>query len=177
MKPARMASTHLWKWKARRRTLHPVLRDEIYRIAGEALRNAFRHAQARRIEVEIRYGERQFRLRVRDDGKGIDPEVLNEQGRAGHWGLPGMRERAERIGGSLEIWSELDSGTEVELSIPRRHRLRGVSGPRIVSGCFRQDRDTVMRTGIQSCGFGFWRSTITPVPRGDRRRWSPISRT
>ena len=55
------------------RDLHPILRDEIYRIAAEALRNAFRHAQARQIEVEIRYDNQQFRLRVRDDGKGIDP--------------------------------------------------------------------------------------------------------
>ena len=61
------------------RDLHPILRDEIYRIAGEAIRNAFRHAQARRIEVDIGYGERQFRLRVRDDGKGIDPKVLSGQ--------------------------------------------------------------------------------------------------
>jgi signal transduction histidine kinase len=100
------------------RDLHPILRDEIYRIAGEALRNAFRHALARRIEVTIWYGERQFRLRVRDDGKGIDPEVLDEQGRAGHWGLAGMRERAELIGGQLEIWSQQEFGTQVELSIP-----------------------------------------------------------
>ena len=87
------------------RNLHPILRDEVYRIAGEALRNAFRHAQARRIEVEIRYDEQQFRLRVRDDGKGIDPKVLDGEGRAGHYGLPGMRERAKLVGwqtGSLE---------------------------------------------------------------------------
>ena len=100
------------------RDIHPILRDEIYRIAGEALRNAFRHAQARRIEVAIWYGERQFRLRVRDDGKGIDPEVLDAEGRSGHWGLAGMRERAELIGGQLEIWSQQGSGTQVELSIP-----------------------------------------------------------
>jgi signal transduction histidine kinase len=68
--------------------------------------------------VTIWYGERRFRLRVRDDGKGIDPEVLEEQGRAGHWGLAGMRERAELIGGQLEIWSQQESGTQVELSIP-----------------------------------------------------------
>jgi signal transduction histidine kinase len=100
------------------RDVHPILRDEIYRIAVEALRNAFRHAQARRIEVTIWYGERQFRLRVRDDGKGIDPGVLDQQGRAGRWGLAGMRERAELIGGRLEIWSQRESGTQVELSIP-----------------------------------------------------------
>jgi len=100
------------------RNLHPILRDEVYRIAGEAMRNAFSHAQARRIEVEIRYDERQFRLRVRDDGKGIDPKVLSGDGRAGHFGLPGMRERAGLVGGKVTVWSERDSGTEVELTIP-----------------------------------------------------------
>ena len=74
--------------------LHPILRDEIYRIAAEALRNAFHHAAARQIEVEIRYDHEQFRLRVRDDGKGIDPAVLSRQGSEGHYGLPGIRERA-----------------------------------------------------------------------------------
>jgi signal transduction histidine kinase len=82
------------------------------------LRNAFHHAQAQRIEVEIRYDKRQLRLRVRDDGKGIDPKLLNYDGRAGHYGLRGMRERAKLMGGKLAVWSELDSGTEVELRIP-----------------------------------------------------------
>jgi signal transduction histidine kinase len=103
------------------RELHPILRDEVYRIAGEALRNAFRHAQAQRIEVEIRYDERQLRLRVRDDGKGIDPRHLTGDGRLGHYGLHGMRERAELLGAKLAVWSELDSGTELELSIPASH--------------------------------------------------------
>ena len=98
--------------------LHPIMRDEVYRIAVEALRNAFRHAQARHIEVEIHYDLGQVRLRVRDDGKGIDPKVLGGDGRKGHYGLHGMRERAEVVGGKLTIWSDLDSGTEVELSIP-----------------------------------------------------------
>jgi len=100
------------------RDLVPLLRDEVYRITGEALRNAFQHAQARRIEVEIRYEQRQFRLRVRDDGKGIDPKVLGEGGRVGHYGLPGMHERAKLVGAKLAVWSELDSGTETELTIP-----------------------------------------------------------
>jgi signal transduction histidine kinase/ligand-binding sensor domain-containing protein len=98
--------------------LHPILRDEVYRIAAEALRNAFRHAHAQRIEVEILYGERWLRLRVRDDGKGIDPKFLSADGRAKHYGLHGMRERAELVGGKLTVWSKLDSGTEVDLSIP-----------------------------------------------------------
>jgi signal transduction histidine kinase len=97
--------------------LHPILRDDIYRIAREALRNAFHHAQARKIEAEITYGERLLRLRIRDDGKGIDPKLL-EAGRDGHWGLQGMRERAQQIGGQLEMWSEVGAGTELELRIP-----------------------------------------------------------
>ena len=100
------------------RELHPILRDEVYRIAGEALRNAFRHAQAQRIDVGISYDDHELRLRVRDDGKGIDPAVLNDKGRAGHWGLAGMRERAESIGGRLEIWSAPGGGTEIDLRIP-----------------------------------------------------------
>jgi signal transduction histidine kinase len=100
------------------RNLHPILRDEIYRIAGEALRNAFRHAHAHKVEVEIRYDDEQFRLRVRDDGRGIDPAVLSHQGSEGHFGLRGMRERATLIGGKLTVWSEVEAGTEVELRVP-----------------------------------------------------------
>ena len=99
------------------RNLNPIVRDEAYRIAGEALRNAFRHAQARRITVEIRYDKRNFHLTVSDDGKGIDDEAMSQQP-AGHFGLHGMRERAEIVGGRLEVWSKRDTGTEVELSIP-----------------------------------------------------------
>ncbi len=100
------------------RALHPILRDEIYRIAAEALRNAFHHAAARQVEVEIRYDAQQFRLRVRDDGKGIDKAVLVGHEPEGHFGLPGMRERGKLIGGKLVIWSEVGAGTEVELSVP-----------------------------------------------------------
>ena len=62
------------------RDLHPIVRDEIYKIAAEALRNAFRHARAKRVEVEIRYDNEQFRLRIRDDGKGIDPSASRRPG-------------------------------------------------------------------------------------------------
>jgi signal transduction histidine kinase/ligand-binding sensor domain-containing protein len=98
--------------------LHPIVRDEIYRIASEALRNAFRHAQAKQLEVEFRYDERQLRLRVRDDGKGIDETFLTAQGRAGHFGLHGMRERAQLMGGKFTVWTAAESGTEIELIIP-----------------------------------------------------------
>ncbi|MFZ1140044.1 MAG: PAS domain S-box protein [Candidatus Sulfotelmatobacter sp.] len=100
------------------RNLHPARQEEVHRIAVEALGNAFRHAQARNIEVEIRYEERQFRLRIRDDGKGIDPEVLSAGRREGHFGLHGMKERAEIADGKLEIWSRDGSGTEIDLTIP-----------------------------------------------------------
>ena len=99
------------------RDLHPILRDEVYRLAAEALRNAFRHAVARNVEVEIHYGEKYFRLRVRDDGKGMGPDVLGGDRRQGHYGLSGMKERAKLVGGRLTIWSQVDSGTEIELVI------------------------------------------------------------
>ena len=100
------------------RTLHPIVRDEVFRIAGEALRNAVRHAGARQIEVELRYDAQQLGIRVRDDGKGIDPDVMRDEGREGHFGLRGMRERAKLAGGKLTVWSGLDAGTEVDLTIP-----------------------------------------------------------
>jgi signal transduction histidine kinase/ligand-binding sensor domain-containing protein len=100
------------------RDLAPILGDEVYRIAAEALRNAFRHAHATEIEVDIRYDRRQFRLSVRDDGKGIEPSVLDGGARAGHFGLAGMHERAKLVGGALAVWSERDSGTKAELTIP-----------------------------------------------------------
>ncbi len=100
-----------------RRPLHPVLRDEVYRIGREALTNAFRHAQAKSIDVELTYSSRALRLLVRDDGRGIDPQVLHA-GRDGHWGLPGMRERADRIGARLQVFSSSTAGTEIELSVP-----------------------------------------------------------
>jgi signal transduction histidine kinase/ligand-binding sensor domain-containing protein len=101
-----------------RKTLSALPRDEIYRIAREILRNAFQHAQASRIEVEIRYDDREFRLRVRDDGKGVDSGVLEGGGTAGHWGVRGVRERAQQIGARLDFWSEAGAGTEVELTVP-----------------------------------------------------------
>jgi signal transduction histidine kinase len=102
------------------RELHPIVRDEIYRIAAEAVRNAFTHAQATRIEVEIRYDDDQLRVRMRDDGRGIDPMVLADKGVEGHYGLHGMHERAALIGGTLDIWSDIGRGTEIELRLPAK---------------------------------------------------------
>jgi signal transduction histidine kinase len=101
-----------------RRGLPPMIKDEIGRIAGELLRNAYRHAGAHKIEAEIRYENDVFRLIVRDDGKGMDPKILKDRGRAGHWGLPGVQERACGIGARLEFWSEAAAGTEIRLTLP-----------------------------------------------------------
>jgi signal transduction histidine kinase/ligand-binding sensor domain-containing protein len=100
------------------RDMHPILRDEVYRIASEATRNAFRHSGATRISVDIWYDDRQLRIRIEDNGKGIDPKVLDGGGREGHYGVPGMHERAKLAGGKLTVRSRLDSGTEIELTIP-----------------------------------------------------------
>lgn len=113
------------------RNLHPIVRDELYRIAGEAMRNAFRHAQANRVNVELHYDLRQLQLRIRDNGKGIESQVVESEGRAGHFGLHGMRERAKIIGANLELWSNIGSGTEVVLTMPASHAydMRGSQQP------------------------------------------------
>jgi signal transduction histidine kinase/streptogramin lyase len=95
-----------------------ALHDGVYRIAREAMRNAFRHARANKVEAEIRYDKNQLRLRVRDDGKGLDSKVLEVSRRPGHWGLEGIRERAQQIGAQLKIWSQEGAGTEIELTVP-----------------------------------------------------------
>ncbi len=99
------------------RPLHPAIRDDVYRIGREALVNSFRHARASNIEVELEYGVKELRVLIRDNGRGIDPQVLR-LGREGHWGLPGMRERAQRIGAQFKVWSRPAGGTEVELAVP-----------------------------------------------------------
>jgi signal transduction histidine kinase len=98
--------------------LLPAVQDEVYKIACELLRNAFRHAKASHIEAEIRFDKNQLRLRIRDDGKGIDPNVLEVSRRPGHWGLSGIRERAQRIGSQLSLWSQPGAGAEAEIIVP-----------------------------------------------------------
>jgi signal transduction histidine kinase/ligand-binding sensor domain-containing protein len=110
--------------------LHPLVRDETFRIAGEALRNAFHHADAKLIKVEICYDARQLRVRVRDDGKGIGPEVLGTGGTEGHFGLRGMRERAELVGGKLSVRSVVGAGTEVDFSVPGERAYGRLSATR-----------------------------------------------
>ncbi len=102
------------------RPLQISIRADLRSIGREALANAFRHARASHIELDISYGRRILRLRIRDDGIGMNPGFLGQRGREGHWGLPGIRERARAIGGRLEVWSELSRGTEVELTLPAK---------------------------------------------------------
>ena len=109
------------------RLLNPAVREEIYHIGREALMNALRHSHASRVEVELEYAAKRFRLVVRDDGCGIGPEVLRA-GREGHWGLAGMRERAQKIGGRLKIWSRVAAGTEIELSVPNSIAFESANG-------------------------------------------------
>jgi signal transduction histidine kinase len=99
--------------------LLPAVRDDVYSIGREALVNAFRHSRASKIEVELEYAPAQLRVLIRDNGCGIEPRVLHS-GRDGHWGLRGMRERAERIGAKLKVRSSAARGTEVELRVPSR---------------------------------------------------------
>jgi signal transduction histidine kinase/ligand-binding sensor domain-containing protein len=130
------------------RELTAVVRDEAYRIAREALSNAYQHAKAGHIETEVTFGDADLTIRVRDDGIGIDPQILARGQRPGHWGLPGMRERSESFAGQLHVWSEGNAGTEVELRIPARvayanprasisSRLRGLLGA-VVQGKLRR---------------------------------------
>jgi len=97
--------------------LRATIHDDVYSIGREATVNAFRHAGATTIAVELHYASHQMRIVVRDNGGGIDEQVL-ETGRDGHFGLTGMHERAKRIGARLKVWSRLSSGTEVDLCIP-----------------------------------------------------------
>jgi len=100
------------------RELHPIVRDEAYRIGREAIANSFQHANAKQCEMEISYDPRGLRIDFRDDGCGVDAAILEDGKQSGHWGLPGMHERARKIGAHLEIWSRPGLGTEVELRVP-----------------------------------------------------------
>jgi len=111
------------------RALHPIIRDEVYRIGRESLVNAFRHSRASKIEIEVDYAARDLRILVRDNGTGIDPQVVRA-GRDGHWGLPGMRERADKVGAKLRVWSRSAMGTEVELTVPGQVAFQSHSSTR-----------------------------------------------
>jgi len=113
--------------EGRPRDLHPLVLEECYCIGREAIINALTHSEGQYVEAEITYDSRQFRLRVRDDGRGIDPKILEAGGRSGHWGLQGMHERAQKIGGQLKFWSRPETGTEIELTVPGATAYQGSS--------------------------------------------------
>ncbi len=100
------------------RAIHPIVQEELYRFGKEALNNAARHSNATRIETELSYESGHLRLSIRDDGIGIDPAILSNGYRADHWGLPGMKERARKIGAHLDIWSREGAGTEIDIRVP-----------------------------------------------------------
>ena len=102
----------------RARRLHLECSEEIYRLGREALSNAFRHARADEISVDLHFGRQELRVCIRDNGVGIDPKFVFEGRRPGHWGLPGMKERAKKIGGFVDVRSQLNVGTHIELTVP-----------------------------------------------------------
>ena len=124
------------------RQLHPLVFDEVFRIGREGLVNAFRHSRANRIEVEIEYAAKRFRLIVRDNGCGIDPQVLYS-GRDRYGGLAGMREGAERIGARVRIWSRAAAGTELEVSVPSHIAFESISKPLFSSSSNRPEPEAV----------------------------------
>jgi signal transduction histidine kinase/ligand-binding sensor domain-containing protein len=131
------------------RPLRGVIRDEIYLIGREALSNAFRHSEASTVEVELEYAPSHMRLLIRDNGNGIDSHVLSS-GRAGHWGLSGMKERTERIGGTLRILSRPWAGTELELSVPARIAFESAPGQGAAGWWSRSYRRRTWRRNGQS---------------------------
>jgi len=99
------------------RRLQRAVKDEVYRIGREALLNAFRHSQAASIEVQIIYSDQDLRVRIRDDGVGIQARGLDPTSHPDHWGVQGMRERARRVGAQFDLWSRPGTGTEIEITI------------------------------------------------------------
>jgi ligand-binding sensor domain-containing protein/signal transduction histidine kinase len=136
------------------RHLNPLVREEAWRIASEALRNTFRHAEARRITVTLHYDARQFRLTIVDDGKGIEAATIEGRQPASHYGLPGMRERAVIIGGQLEVRSTLGRSTEVELRVPGPNAYETATHPRHWWDAFRRKRAPAQNTDQQRTGGG-----------------------
>ena len=110
-------------------SLHPLVFDEVLNVCREAIFNAFRHSGATQIEVEILYTSRELAIHIRDDGVGIDEQVLQQGGKSRHFGLKGMAERSEKIGAHMTIRSRPRAGTEVELSIPNRVVHRATRSP------------------------------------------------
>jgi signal transduction histidine kinase/ligand-binding sensor domain-containing protein len=110
------------------RELHPIVREEAFLIAREALANAFRHSAAQHIEAEVIYGQAALEVRVRDDGRGFGSAALQDDANMSHFGLRGMRERAQRIRSHLVVWSKPDIGTEIDLRVQADVAYEGRGG-------------------------------------------------
>ncbi len=110
------------------RELHPMVREELYRIGREAIANCFQHAKAERCETEINYDSSQLRIGIRDNGCGVERANLETGHWSRGWGLSGMYERADKIGAHLEVWSRPGAGTEVEVRVPASIAYRSISG-------------------------------------------------
>jgi signal transduction histidine kinase len=120
------------------RPLCPLIQEEFCRIGSEAIFNALRHAKANRIQVEVDYGRRFFRLICRDDGIGIPDEVVQASGKNGHWGLKGMQERAQSIGAKFRLWTGAGQGTEIDVRLRSRLAYDHTSYLDRISSLFRR---------------------------------------
>jgi len=104
--------------EGRRRPLLPLVQEELTQIGHEALRNAFQHARASVIKLEIEYGSMAYLVRVSDNGRGLDEAEVQSRLNEKHWGMAGMRERAQRVGGVFAMHSTVNQGTTVEVRTP-----------------------------------------------------------
>jgi signal transduction histidine kinase len=149
--------------EGRSRSLPPQVRDEIYWIGREALVNAFRHAAPRHVELEVCYSARQLRVIVRDDGCGIDTQIVR-CGYEAHRGFAGMRERAAKITSQLQVWTRIGAGTEIELRVPGRV-------------AFASDDPTASVAPASPCwcslpcGLAPMWCVLMPLPKPRRLRW------
>jgi signal transduction histidine kinase/ligand-binding sensor domain-containing protein len=128
-----------------RQDLHPIVREEGFLICREALANAFQHSAAKDIEAELTYGDTTLQIRIRDDGQGIDPAVLEKGGKPGHFGLIGMRERAKKLGGHLDVWSKPRAGTEIDLRVPAAVAYRRIGARSVKTRSWRAILRSVAR--------------------------------
>ncbi|MBA5637897.1 histidine kinase [Duganella sp. LX20W] len=124
-RPARRGPRFTLEALGAHRPLAEPATEQAYHIAREALLNAFQHAQADNVAVELTYDVDHFLLQVRDDGRGMDQQVLQAGQRPGHWGLTGMRERARQLDGTVALWSAPGKGTEIRLKLPAARAYAG----------------------------------------------------
>jgi signal transduction histidine kinase len=131
----RLADDHAVEFRASvhgaTRIIHPIVQEEALLIVREALHNAFRHANARQVATDVFFDRTALRILISDDGCGVPAQVLAAGGRDGHWGMAGMRERARRIRGTLEVRSAQGQGTQVELRVRAAisYKSRGLKLP------------------------------------------------